>query len=1099
MAQALFGAPIALVTLVDRDEIWIKAGRGVDTCNLSRKDELFGTAIAYPQGVVVEDMLEDDRFRNRTRATGHPSIRFYAGKPIVFRGMQLGLLCVAGYEPRSASPSQLHFLEMLADMASVELEHHELRLRNQRASEESALTEQVAQTGSWEWDPATDHVRWSDGIYAALGLSLKEVRPSFQEFVSLVHPDDREDVVAKLRAAATDGRAFRSEYRIQRRDGAIRWIADHGQGVRDGNNGRIRLVGAIIDITDRKCAEAAGRASEARYRALVEASASIVWRATPDGSVFEAWGWGKYLGEPLQEYRGFGWVEALHPDDRGRVLAAWREAISDASPCVVEYRIRDVDGNFRWARARGVPFKNGGGSVEEWVGTLKDIHDQRIADLLRQRSEERLELAVEATELGIWDVDLTTDEREWAGQFRKIFGLADGEAPRRETFLARVHPADRAWIERLLYRDLPRSPGVRRDCEFRIHRADTGEERWVAAAGRMIVDGNGRPSRTLGTLHDVTERKRAEESLRASEERFRNISSTSPDAVICADQDGCVEFWNAAAEAIFGYSAADAIGQSVSMILPDRSREAHGACVAAAFELPPSDGGRTVELVGRHRDGHEIPIEVSLSRWRVRDGFCFGAIVRDVSERKEQEEQLYNLAHFDHLTALANRRLLQVRLSQALEAGDYAALLLLDLDGFKGVNDTLGHAAGDTLLVQFAERLSKCAPTGSLVARTGGDEFAVLLPGIADLVAASKVSACITQALRQPFWIQGQSARLASCFGIAIAPEHGATSNELMASADLALYSAKHAGRGVTRAFSPQLRQAAQTRRTLEQELQEAFERRDLEMHFQPQVRISDRAVVGAEALLRWRRAGYGLVMPAGFIDVLGDSPLAEEVGRWSIREACREAAALRGAGHPTRIAVNLFSAQFRDRSLVEVAQQALNEAEFPANLLELEITEDIILEHDETVLEVLEELRAIGVGIAFDDFGTGFASLSMLKRFPVTKLKIDKGFVLNLSESDKDLAIVDAVVKLASSFGLDVIAEGVENERNEDVLRDLGCQEAQGFLYGKAMDATALEALITGAGRSAVPARAAQERREVREQDAVEAAVVTGKSRGHL
>jgi diguanylate cyclase (GGDEF)-like protein len=436
----------------------------------------------------------------------------------------------------------------------------------------------------------------------------------------------------------------------------------------------------------------------------------------------------------------------------------------------------------------------------------------------------------------------------------------------------------------------------------------------------------------------------------------------------------------------------------------------------------------------------------------------FAKITRDVTDRRRNEERLYRLAHFDALTGLLNRRALRATLDNALRSNASLALLLLDLDEFKAVNDTLGHAAGDGVLVEAATRIKKSIGEKAIVGRLGGDEFAVLLPRVASPEHAEKRCHAILEAFGVPFSCAREQQHIGLTIGIAICPQHGSTSGELLANADLALYRAKAEGRNGFKLYEPSLRQVALAQRACEQDLHQAVASDEFELLYQPQVHLNDGEVVGAEALLRWRHPQLGLLAPGAFIHVLERSSLAATVGEWALRAACEQAAAVRRLGVTgSTVAVNLFGAQFRTGALVDTVKKALSETALAPDGLELEVTETTILKHDEKMIAPLRELRQFGVGVSFDDFGTGYGSLSMLKRYPLSRLKIDQSFVRNICVDAKDGAVIEAVLHLGDSFGLDVIAEGIETDAQAERLVELGCQYGQGFRYGKPMTGAAI------------------------------------------
>jgi diguanylate cyclase (GGDEF)-like protein len=442
------------------------------------------------------------------------------------------------------------------------------------------------------------------------------------------------------------------------------------------------------------------------------------------------------------------------------------------------------------------------------------------------------------------------------------------------------------------------------------------------------------------------------------------------------------------------------------------------------------------------------------------------AVERDISSRKMNEQRLYLMAHRDALTGLANRTVLQNSLAQLAGGVDPAALLLIDLDGFKTVNDTLGHFAGDQVLVEVARRLEACARAGDITTRLGGDEFAVLLAGVGDLSVASEISDRIIANIARPLAVDGQPVDIGASIGIVIYPAHGGDPVRLFANADLALYRAKAEGRHCSRLYHPSLREELENKLLRDAELLHAVEHNEFELFYQPRVRLADGAVLAAEALLRWRHPAKGLLTPAAFLVALESSPLAARIGDWVMQTAGEQAAAWRREGlADLRVAVNLFGAQFRAGGLVEKLAHAAARVNLPAEALEIEITEAAILRHDDDIAVPLTQLRALGFGIVFDDYGTGYASLNLLKRYPFSGLKIDKGFTQAICETSADAAIARVVISLGKAFGLAVIAGGVETAEQARSLAADGCMQAQGHYFGRPVTAADFTALyVSGA-----------------------------------
>lgn len=533
-------------------------------------------------------------------------------------------------------------------------------------------------------------------------------------------------------------------------------------------------------------------------------------------------------------------------------------------------------------------------------------------------------------------------------------------------------------------------------------------------------------------------------------------------ALVVIDASRNISFVNKSAERMFGYDKAELVGKTLDLIIPARLRGAHNAGIARVAAGTPSKlSGKTVEVSALRRDGSEFPIELSLSVWQGPIGVSMGGIIRDISERRQRDMRLYRLAHQDTLTGLPNRLQFDMQLEDALERGEATGLLLVDLDGFKKVNDTLGHATGDTLLQALAVRLPAALDANAMVARLGSDEFAVLLRGIDKPAAVAAAANSLLHSFEQPFEIGDHLLKLGVSIGGAVAPRDGGDSEELMASADLALYRARQQG-GSYRIFEPGMRNAVAVRRALQDELLRAIKAKEFVLHYQPQVCLESGRVLGAEALLRWKHPSRGLLAPADFLAVLETHSGALTVGNWILDEACRQSAAWRAQGFaPITMAVNLFAAQVNAGTLAETVTLTLSRHGLPANALELEVTETIALDYEERTLAPFRKLAKAGVGLAFDDFGTGHAALSTIKRFPLTVLKVDRSFVRDMLRDPQDAAIVRAVLGMASDMGLSVVAEGIETRAQEAALYAMGCRIGQGYLYSKALPAADFENLL--------------------------------------
>lgn len=574
----------------------------------------------------------------------------------------------------------------------------------------------------------------------------------------------------------------------------------------------------------------------------------------------------------------------------------------------------------------------------------------------------------------------------------------------------------------------------------------------------------------LGALVMEQIRLRREEIVRST---VMNFSDATELAFFALDAAGRIEFVNRAALKLFGYDQDEMIGQLIDIIIPDRFRGAHHAGLARVLAGGTTKLiGKTVEVVARKRDQTEVPIEISLSLWNDERGVGLGAVIHDITDRRERDARLLRMANQDTLTGLSNRHRFENLLQEVLSEDKSATIALIDVDDFKDVNDSLGHAVGDALLHAVAVRLPSVLAADVTVARFGGDEFAILLPGHKPADEAMAAIDAALSAFETPFDVGGHVFQLAASIGIALAPQHGADAEELLASADFALFRAKQAGGGTMLMFEPEMRSASLARRATQDELLRALKNGELVLYYQPQVSLEDGRIHGVEALIRWQHPRHGLLYPTDFLPAVESSALALPIGWWVLREACRQAAEWRAIGlPPIKVSINLFAAQYRAVTLVQHVISALAEHKLPPSALGLEVTETIALLNDDNAVAAVHRLRDLGVGIAFDDFGTGFASLSSLQRFPLTTLKIDRTFISEMTENPHDAAITRAMLMMSAELGLETIAEGIETEEQERALRRLGCKAGQGYRYGRALppDQTAVLLAIGVTGQPAM------------------------------
>jgi diguanylate cyclase (GGDEF)-like protein/PAS domain S-box-containing protein len=571
------------------------------------------------------------------------------------------------------------------------------------------------------------------------------------------------------------------------------------------------------------------------------------------------------------------------------------------------------------------------------------------------------------------------------------------------------------------------------------------------------------------------------ESLRRSEERFRAVSETAQDAIILLDSAGRIEFWNPAAERILGHVAADAIGRELhQLIAPEAHRDRVRSGLDSLIRTGTSaTAGRTMEFSALRGDGDEVPVEVSVATMRLGTERHAVAVLRDISERKRAEAQIARMARYDALTGLANRSVfvegLQRSIAAARRSGKQFAVLYLDLDHFKDVNDTLGHPMGDRLLKGVGERLQAGIRESDIVARFGGDEFAVIQTDIETPEEAALLADRLVRALAEPFALAGNEVRTGASIGIAVYGADSPDAESLLSHADVALYRAKSEGRGTWRFFTTAMDDEVRARVALGGELRSAIASGQLFLEYQPQVDARSGHIVGVEALVRWNHPVRGIIGPALFVPVAESSGSIVPLGRWVLGEACRQARLWLDSGVQVPLmAVNVSARQFKTPlELEQDIDDVLRRTGFPAERLELELTESVLIEASREHNDALIRLRQKGIRLAVDDFGTGYSSLDYLRRFPVHRIKIAQTFVTTLTETSSTAAIVKAAIGLAHELNLDVVVEGVETARQFALVSGWGGNQIQGFYFSRPLPAAEIEPLLR-AGHVAPADRAA-------------------------
>ena len=823
----------------------------------------------------------------------------------------------------------------------------------------------------------------------------------------------------------------------------------------------------LQDVSAARRELSALRAVDRRYRDLLANNHYMLFWLDRCGRIVRH----QRANPPVTEFtdeivRGLDFTQMVLPEDRPGAQQALQQALR-GEHVNVELRVYGRNGVPRWLRATNVPIYVGS-EISGVFGIARDITEERAAGAALEEHRRRLEDAQRMAHLGHWEYRLRDPGgMTVSAELQHILGWREeGEVSFRRLRRS-AHPADRAGLAAARRQALQSARPLR--YEHRIVRED-GSERWVAHRVELLLDEQGERQAVAGVMQDITRRKHAENELRLAAGALANTA----EAVVISDAYHRIVSVNQAALRITGYDRDALIGRSTAMLSADLQETSR---VRQLWEQVAAEDVWEGEVHGRRRTGEVYPALLSLTALRNETGRItnFVTVYNDISQHKSLEARLDYLSNYDELTGLSNRAAANARLKHLLrnaeQRGEVIGVLVIDVNDFKNVNDSLGHSVGDQILRQMAQRFRASVDPQDVLARPGGDEFIVLTTSVRRPAQTALLAQRLLESLDEAFEVGGQRLFLDASIGISCYPGDGREATTLLRNADAAMYQAKRQKAGSYCFFSPEMSAQAISNLVLANDLRSGLTQGQFVLEYQPIMDLASRRATGAEALLRWDHPERGRVMPDQFIGLAEQSGFIIPLGYWVLRTACE---ALHGwqqaCPHGLRISVNLSPTQFQDPALCDRLQEILAETGANPHGLVVEVTESAVMTGPARVEQTLRRLHEVGVRVAIDDFGTGYSSLSHLKYFPFDYLKIDRCFIADVPAQSDDVAIVEAIIAMGRRLGLRLVAEGVETEAQLTFLQDRQCEEGQGYLFARSMPAADFDALLQTEGYIAAP-----------------------------
>lgn len=1052
LTAKFFDVQICLFSLVDEHRQWFKSKTGLDVCETERDISFCTHAIQESDVFVINDASEDIRFAQSPLVTGKPYIQFYAGAQIRDpSGLPIGVLCIVDSMPRAFSKESVKVLRDFADIIESEIVRVSETELLDKISSSALRTSSIIESFPDMVFVINRHLQF------LVCKEHKDLPKKPSEFIGKKVLEVLPNVIGR-QISKNVLKAFSSE-NLDYHDFKIKDVDDFFEARYSKINDDEVLV-IIRNTTE-----------EEHAKNKLELLSEVARQTTNGIVITDNQGRILWVNESFTLITGYNSTEAIGKKTRNLLQG------KDTDPNITQFMLNSLnnmkgfdvevlnykkDGTPYWVRVICTPIVNHNKKTTGFVHVQVDITKQKNDEEKISKNEKLLKAVIDTNHIGTWHLNVNTGELFINDKWAELLGYTLNELKpiNRSTWEKLTHPEDLVDCELLLKEHIS---GKTKNYDANIRmRHKNGKWVWIHTQGRISSHNNdGSVEWLLGTHIDINSKVTTEHILNSQSIKTQAIVENMLDGVISIDIKGVIQTFNRAAEVIFGYKRDEVIGKNVSLLMDSPYRENHDQYLAKHLSgISNHVTKRTRELEALHKNGTNFPIELGLVEVKHLDEITFVGIVRDITHRKQRDKEIHQLAFYDSLTQLPNRRLLIERLQSMVDKCSrhlsYGALLFLDLDNFKSLNDSAGHNTGDLLLNEVASRLLNSVRKSDTVSRWGGDEFVVVIEELGtDIEAAAnnaeRAAENIIHHLATNYDLQGLSYICSASIGVTLFNSDSKSIDELLKQADMAMYKAKSLGRNCVHFFDPEMQRAVSIQAKMEQELHDALTYQHFLLYYQKQVDNLGKTI-GAEVLLRWKHPIKGLISPADFIPLTESTGLIVPIGQWVLEQACLTL--VDWSNDPSTeqltISVNISLVQFGKKDFVSSVLDIVQRTGANPKLLKLEVTETLLATDIHTVKSKMLALKHYGISFSIDDFGTGYSSLLYLQQMPIDQLKIDKSFVSDITSNSNNKAISQAVITLANSMNINVIAEGVELLDQQLTLQELGCNTFQGYLYGK-------------------------------------------------